>query len=319
LTAAVVAGLTAGIMFIVAIGILSPTLQMPAEQDYSKVSISGVNDTYLVNQEVHFAASVEGYGLSCFTGHAYVRPYNGTKSIAGDSYFSPSCAANEKPNRYALGIFGMNQHGFTISQPGNYTLVVTFGNAMAEKNFVVTKATVGSNAGVSQIDLARSQLCVNPYHENAFSNSSILTIRTPVFLMNEGQSAMICLQYHPDSGPSGNLNGDTGVFTSNATDPNPTNKVHVTGKVLNVTASGAFSIYNLTSDSNSKGVYRILVDSFCAGLPLAVGYNSTSEIDQSQFSWLEGTYTCASMSGYWSVTGTTGLEVQGYSLNATQQ
>ncbi|MEO9321288.1 MAG: hypothetical protein ABI361_11505 [Nitrososphaera sp.] len=67
------------------------------------------------------------------------------------------------------------------------------------------------------------------------------------------------------------------------------------------------------------GVYRIIITEDCAGLPLAVGYNSASEIDKSELAWLAGTYNCPSKTERYNVTGTTGLEVQGYSLNVNQQ
>lgn len=148
--------------------------------------------------------------------------------------------------------------------------------------------------------------------------SSNARINTPVFLMKEGQSAKVCLEYKEEEHEPVRASILTKVFTSNGADTNPTNKIHMTGKILNITASTASIVYNLTSESNSKGVYRIIITEDCAGLPFAVGYDSAKEINESEFAWMEGTYNCPSITGKYSVTGTTGLDVQGHSLNVTQ-
>ncbi|MDE1872556.1 MAG: hypothetical protein KGH99_03655 [Thaumarchaeota archaeon] len=147
---------------------------------YTVIDTPGLNNTYHVNQAIHFSVMIHGYGIyPCIQPDVTI--YNNAtpdNPVFHDNQGILSCKSvyNEQPENFTISYPGKNDSYVThLNQTGNYTLNISFGNESVQSYFSIipSKTTSIFDTGVTpmSINVTNTNFTIN---YNITGNGKIL-------------------------------------------------------------------------------------------------------------------------------------------------
>lgn len=122
---------------------------------YTGVMITGMKESYTINEPIAFSVMVHGYGSGCGDTKAILTKENDSNYKSQVWGVGKQCASFANPASFGFNGLSANT---TINQTGNYTIIasfddsVTYHHIMAEEKFSVTAYNItGIYAGITPI------------------------------------------------------------------------------------------------------------------------------------------------------------------------
>jgi len=231
-----------------------------------KLTVYGLNDTYLVGQRINF--DINTTSTECSRPHVILTSENGSTIWTNrpDAMFCDTISSSLPTSRHwrlDSGDLGSLQ----VNQTGIYKITIGFFGKTLEKQFSVI-----SSSG-----------CLGTNIEENHNGSLV------VLLMNPNSTATVCTtyQFYSDWDSYPNKAIYEGGIAHFGFSLGSKFNVTATPSLLNMTNASendTFSVlYRISSASDSKGIYDYSIPwDFCEQYPLAVGH-TTSDLKKSDF------------------------------------
>jgi hypothetical protein len=138
-TAPVIAGLAAGIGFVVLFAVMFNAVEtMPRNSFDLAIAIAGLKDSYSIGEAIDFTVTVKGYGTACGYPNVLIKNVATNATVwSADRIVLVLC----DPDPHNVDIVwkpeGWGQFPIVINEPGSYTVQAEFGNNILTEEFVV--------------------------------------------------------------------------------------------------------------------------------------------------------------------------------------
>ena len=271
-----------------------------------EITIEGFKDAYRVGEKIDFAIKFKGF-LPC-GGPSFV-----VKNAENKTVFDPGIRLVLCDSDIGYGEaqwkFG-DLETLIINQTGSYTMEISVSSKPIERKFTVTQSQIGENSRPVDDNSLQCEQEFKPkeFEHTVFPNGTSLTVDyVPVFLMKPNSEGKICFNYwstFSEMNYTGKVTAGIGKDNSNAQD------VTVLEYPDTITIDSNKTIaYTIISSKESGGFYRFNpMFSYCMGIPIAIGYNSTHSFDN-DFPWLWEVVPCPLGEALYEITGLTGIDV----------
>jgi hypothetical protein len=138
-TAPVIAGLAAGIGFVVLFAVMFNIVEtMP--RNSLDVAIAGLKDSYSIREAIDFTVTVKGYGISCGNPNVLIKNASNNATVwSADRIALVLC--DPDPDLHDVDIVwkpeDWGEFPIAINEPGSYIVQAEFDNTIVTKEFVV--------------------------------------------------------------------------------------------------------------------------------------------------------------------------------------